>query len=201
MHCTQHWIYTIAGSLQVDSIVAICYLHYRGKDLRLLYLLMPPPSVCSNFKREVIMIPFEYLEDQKYYEDLLLHETHNNINNFASMFDFRPPEIKRKEFNKNRKRILEALRQKHGMNCMLKFDCCDIHSGITVDHLIPISSNKLNKELRNLKPEKGKKVKTQSFGSNHLDNLIIACSNCNNHKKHRILDHEKMAFILKEKRK
>lgn len=78
-------------------------------------------------------------------------------------------------------------------------ECCDLDSGIVIDHLIPLSTNKLNKELRNLKPDKFKKVISQSFGSNHMDNLIIACNNCNNHKKHRILDRNKLLEILTEK--
>ena len=83
--------------------------------------------------------------------------------------------------------------------CMLNLDCCDLESGTAIDHLIPISSNILNKELRDLKAKKGKKVKSQSFGSNHIDNLIIACNNCNNRKKHKMLDHRLMMSILKEK--
>jgi 5-methylcytosine-specific restriction endonuclease McrA len=50
-----------------------------------------------------------------------------------------------------------------------------------------------------MKAEKRRKVKTQSLGSNHIDNLIITCNNCNNHKKHKILDHDRMITILKEK--
>lgn len=145
------------------------------------------------------MIQFEYPEDQEYFEQMLLHEDIQDINEFSNMFDFRIPELKRKEFNRIRNQILERLKNHHGLKCMLNLDCCDLRSGIAVDHLIPISSNKLNKEIRKLKPDKGRKVKAQSFGSNHIDNLIIACSKCNNRKKHRMLDRDKMASILKEK--
>jgi hypothetical protein len=31
----------------------------------------------------------------------------------------------------------------------------------------------------------GKKVPSASYGSNHLNNLVLACTNCNNTKKHR----------------
>jgi 5-methylcytosine-specific restriction endonuclease McrA len=56
-----------------------------------------------------------------------------------------------------------------------------------LDHLIPLSSNELNKRLRAL-PRVGKaKVARQSFGSNHADNLILACKRCNAFKKHRLL--------------
>ncbi|MBK7431316.1 MAG: HNH endonuclease [Bacteroidetes bacterium] len=50
------------------------------------------------------------------------------------------------------------------------------------------------------KPLKGKKVATQSFGSNHIDNLVIACANCNNHKKHRILRRAKFLKNLNERK-
>jgi len=56
-----------------------------------------------------------------------------------------------------------------------------------VDHYIPLSTNELNKKLRNLKAEPGKKVKSQSFGSNDLDNFTLACSRCNGFKKHKII--------------
>ena len=102
--------------------------------------------------------------------------------------------------NRIRNKILYTLKNQHGIKCMLKLECCDLESGTAIDHMIPISSNKLNKELRNLKAEKGRKVKTQSFGSNHIDNLIIACNNCNNRKKHRMLNHDIIMYILKEKR-
>ena len=75
------------------------------------------------------------------------------------MFDFRIPEIKRKEFNKIRNQKLESLKAQFGIRCMLSLDVCDLESGIAVDHLIPISSNILNKEIRRLKAEKGKKSK------------------------------------------
>tara|TARA_R110002020_G_scaffold52867_3_gene148301 strand:+ start:103 stop:549 length:447 start_codon:yes stop_codon:yes gene_type:complete len=142
------------------------------------------------------MIKFEYPEDQLYFEKLLLHNGFSNIMDFANMFDFRLPEIKRKEFNRIRNNRLEELKSIHGLRCMLNLHCCDLSSGVAVDHLIPISTNKLNKVLRNLKAEKGKKVKTQSFGSNHIDNLVIACNNCNNYKKHRILESNEMIPIL-----
>ena len=46
--------------------------------------------------------------------------------------------------------------------------------------------------------EKGKKVLTQSFGSNHKNNLILACKNCNLHKKHR-MEKEVIQKVLKTK--
>jgi 5-methylcytosine-specific restriction endonuclease McrA len=63
-------------------------------------------------------------------------------------------------------------------------DCTEI--GVEVDHLIPLSSNVLNKKLRKMKGENKKKVPAQSFGSNDLSNFILACSRCNAFKKHRL---------------
>lgn len=151
---------------------------------------------------------FEFKEDQDYFEKLLSVES-QTIENFIPLFDFRPVTEKRNEFNKHRNKLKELLISKHGAKCMLKLSMCDMNSGIAIDHLIPLSTNQLNRTLRKLKPVKGKKVATQSFGSNHIDNLVIACANCNNHKKHRILQgrkfHEifeikKLKFSIDEKR-
>ena len=142
---------------------------------------------------------FEHAEDLLFFEGLLVKEKGQSIDDFQSMFDFREPQIKRKEFNKIRDLILSQLKELHGEKCMLSLAMCDIESKLVADHLIPLSSNKLNKEIRKLVPEPGKKVKTQSFGSNHLDNLILACNKCNNHKKHKFLDRDQMSLILKEK--
>ena len=147
------------------------------------------------------MIQFEHSEDKKYFEKHLLTKEKPSIEDFKAFFDFRPTGIKRAEFNHCRKDILSQLIKRHGKKCMLAMECCDLDSGLAIDHLIPLSTNKLNKELRNLKPDRHKKVRSQSFGSNHLDNLIIACNRCNSHKKHRLLDREKILEILTEKRK
>ena len=50
-----------------------------------------------------------------------------------------------------------------------------------VDHLIPISSNRVRKEL-GVKPLPGKKVESQEIGSAHISNLILACAACNSRK-------------------
>ncbi len=141
---------------------------------------------------------FEFEADRNYFEALLC-EDRESINDFKNLFDFRPVDKKRSEFNQERNKLLVQLLSSHGRNCMLQFPMCDISSGINIDHLIPLATNKLNKELRNLVAEPGQKVRSQSFGSNHLDNLIIACANCNNHKKHRIIEREKLMSILRIK--
>ena len=146
------------------------------------------------------MILFKHPEDRKYFEKLLLTKEITSLEDYKTLFDFRPPAIKRTEFNQCRRKILSQLIKKNGDKCMLALECCDPSSGITIDHLIPLSTNKLNKELRNMKPVKGRKVGSQSFGSNHLDNLIIACNKCNNRKKHRFLDREHLQKILSIKK-
>jgi len=142
------------------------------------------------------MLDFEYPDDKEYFEILLKCKNDLKIENFAGLFDFRSPETKRKEFNQIRSKILIELSDLYGTDCMLKLDCCDLKSGTAIDHLIPLSSNILNKKLRNQKAEPGKKVRTQSIGSNHIDNLLIACNKCNNHKKHKFLDPENLEKIF-----
>jgi len=74
-----------------------------------------------------------------------------------------------------------------------------LNSSFAIDHIIPLSTNKLNKELRKVKPLPGRKVLTQSFGSNHINNLILACSKCNGYKKHRLLTKDEINKIYNKK--
>lgn len=104
------------------------------------------------------------------------------------MFDFRPSAVKRKEFNLMRNKIFKKLVLKYGEKCQLNIHPdCSREEKFDVDHFIPLASNKLNKILRKLKPEVGKKVLSQSFGSNDISNLKIACKRCNSFKKHKII--------------
>ncbi len=141
---------------------------------------------------------FEFAEDQEYFEKVLCSKS-QSISHFMHLFDFRPVSEKRREFSNIRHKIRKELISKFGEECMLNLSMCDISSGIVIDHLIPLSTNQLNKSLRKLAPVKGKKVATQSFGSNHIDNLVIACASCNNHKKHRILESKMLARIIDAK--
>jgi 5-methylcytosine-specific restriction endonuclease McrA len=151
--------------------------------------------------RDTLMtaIQFEHEEDRLFFSDLLCGNG-ESVDKYYQLFDFRPPSEKRKEFNRLRGRLLEQLITLCGRSCLLGYEgLCDLDSGIAVDHLIPLSSNKLNKEIRHLEAETGKKVATQSFGSNNIENLIVACCNCNNHKKHRFLDKTRIQEILRLK--
>lgn len=141
-------------------------------------------------------LKFDYPEDKLFFETLLCTEG-ENIEKYYKLFDFREPHIKRHVFNKERAKLLDLILERQGLKCALNFDhICNLDSGININHIIPLSTNKLNKGIRNLKAEPGKKVKTQSFGSNNLENLILTCRNCNNHKKHRILYKPKIRELI-----
>lgn len=136
------------------------------------------------------MNSFQYKEDEDFFRDLL-GEYYDE-----KFFDFSDPSLKRKKFNFIRKEMLTKLLTKYGKRCFLSYECCDLKSGFNIDHIIPLSTNKLNKELRNIKAEKGKKVLSQPFGSNNEINLILTCRNCNFKKKHRILSKAEIRKIL-----
>lgn len=141
---------------------------------------------------------FKYQEDKEFFR-LLLCQNKEKLEDYSFLFDFREPKIKREEFNKIKKIFFSNLVKKFGKNCMLKYyKICNQKSGFVLDHLIPLSSNKLNKELRNMIATKGKKVLTQSFGSNNIGNLVIACKKCNSYKKHKF-EKDMIRRILKFK--
>lgn len=69
------------------------------------------------------------------------------------MFDFRSTATKRKVFNRLRPTLYLQLMQKTGKTCQLRYvGICDETKGWHVDHLIPLSSNQLNKVLRQMRP-------------------------------------------------
>ncbi len=139
------------------------------------------------------MNSFKYKEDEIFFKDLLGQYYDKKF------FDFSDPIIKRKQFNLIRNSILNTFLAKYSKRCFLSYDCCDLNSGFNIDHIIPISTNKLNKELRLLKPEKEKKVISQSFGSNNEINLMLTCRNCNFRKKHRLLEKDELKRILSKR--
>jgi 5-methylcytosine-specific restriction endonuclease McrA len=59
--------------------------------------------------------------------------------------------------------------------------CCTGRADV-VDHVVPLSSNRLRKELR-VAAEPGRKVPTQEIGSAHMSNLVGACKACNRRKQ------------------
>ena len=131
---------------------------------------------------------FEFKEDEQHFVSLFL--LIGGLEGNRCLFDFRPPDLKRKEFNKIRHTVFQKLLDEYGNYCQLHCheDCTG--EAKEVDHLIPLSSNVLNKQLRNMMGQAGKKVPAQSFGSNHTSNFIMACKRCNAYKKHRFPDVE-----------
>jgi 5-methylcytosine-specific restriction endonuclease McrA len=132
---------------------------------------------------------FEFPEDQEFFSRLLADGDTNQLDvAYSDLFDFRHPAIKRWEFDKTSKKVLSELIEKYNGECQLRLHPeCSVFDGLEPDHIIPLSSNVLNKELRKLTGTAGAKVLSQSFGSNHPRNLTLACRKCNGLKKHRIL--------------
>lgn len=135
------------------------------------------------------ILKFEYPEDYKFFLNLLSNGKDKLFNKkFKDYFDFRDPKIKRKEFNVIRNRTFEELKKKYGLKCQLKIHLyCSKIKKFDIDHFIPLSTNELNKKIRHMIGKPGHKVPAQSFGSNNIKNLLIACSRCNSYKKHRIM--------------
>ena len=132
---------------------------------------------------------FSFLEDRRFFANLLADGDEELLDEkFSDLFDFRHPAIKRWEFDKISKKVLAQLMEKHKGVCQLGIhpECSAMH-GLEPDHIIPLSTNVLNKELRHLKRTSSAKVESQSFGSNHPRNFTLACRKCNGLKKHRIL--------------
>jgi 5-methylcytosine-specific restriction endonuclease McrA len=141
---------------------------------------------------------FKYKGDKIFFKNLF-DFVDDNI--FSSIFDFSEPIEKRKKFNKIKKKFYNQLMLKQQGECYLSFDSiCDVSKGYQIDHMIPLSTNTLNKNLRNLKStDKNKKVQSESYGSNHINNLMLTCKSCNQKKKHTILTVEKYheIFVMK----
>ncbi len=134
------------------------------------------------------ILDFEYPEDAQFFATILSRgDIDIFIQKYSDYFDFRDPVLKRKEFNNIRNQVFKELVLKNGLRCQIKAhpDCSKIKS-FNVDHYIPLSSNELNKKIRKIKSLPGKKVRSQSFGSNDLKNLRLVCGRCNAFKKHRI---------------
>lgn len=138
---------------------------------------------------------FEFEEDQKYFEQHF--ESMNGLESNDFLFDFRSPLEKRKEFNSMRGMIFDQLIDAYGVACQL---CCHqdcTKTATVVDHLMPISTNRLNKELRGMKAVDGKKAPTQSFGSNDIKNFVLSCSRCNAFKQNKIPDVHLLQHVYK----
>lgn len=134
------------------------------------------------------MINFEHPEDREYFANLLANGDVEKLDrDFSELFDFEHLAMKRWRFNKIRKKILKELIEKYGNECQLKIhpDCSKVQK-FEPDHIIPLASNELNKKLRKMARFSSEKVEQQSFGSNNMKNLTLACKRCNAFKKHRM---------------
>ena len=145
---------------------------------------------------------FKYPEYEQFFRDLLCEEG-EDLSKYASLFDLRePPSMKRRELTRGKyKQAWDELEKRSSLICQLQFvEGCEMKNPVAIDHVIPLSSNVLNKHVRKSKPLiAGKKVPTESFGSNNISNSVLACAKCNSNKKHRFLDRERMRRILKSK--
>lgn len=137
---------------------------------------------------------FEFPEDRIFFEKIF--EELGSLDSWMHLFDFASPDQKRAAFNRLRNHTFSKLMESSHPSCYLKYP--DICTGEpeAIDHIIPLSSNILNK-MRGVKAETGKKVITQSIGSNHLHNFALACAQCNNHKKHRFLEPGHLARVIR----
>jgi len=135
------------------------------------------------------MQQFEYPEDREFFAHLLADGDAERLDSELSvLFDFRHPAIKRWEFDKTRRKILADLMRRYEGKCQLRIVSeCGTSGKYEPDHVIPLSSNELNKRLRGMKRTSILKVEAQSLGSNHPRNLTLACRECNQHKKHRLI--------------
>jgi len=138
-------------------------------------------------------LEFKFLEDRLFFETLF--QDVGPLDSWAHLFDFTHQDQKRANFNKIRDQTFSKLMAQPQPVCHLAYPgiCTEIPEAI--DHIIPLSSNILNK-LRGIEAKPGKKVKTQSIGSNHPHNFALACARCNNHKKHRFLEPAHLASVI-----
>ena len=115
---------------------------------------------------------FEYPKDREFFVNLLAGGDEKKFETeFSDCFDFRHPTLKRREFNKTCKNVRSSLLEKYGEVCQLRIHPdCSKEKIWEPDHIIPLSTNELNKKLRHMARTSSKKISAQSFGSNHPKN-------------------------------
>ena len=110
------------------------------------------------------------------------------IEDYPELFDFETSSKKKRAQTAS---LPEVIKYRGIDSCMIAYEgswentrgntCSCSGKAEVVDHLIPISSNRVRKEL-GVKPLLGKKVASQEIGSAHISNLILACAACNSRK-------------------
>jgi hypothetical protein len=94
---------------------------------------------------------FEHPEDELFFAKLIANGDVDRLRaEFIHLFDFRAPAIKRAEFGRVCKGLRASLLELYGPRCLLKEPgyCQGIAlppNGLQLDHIVPLSSNKLNK--------------------------------------------------------
>ena len=92
-------------------------------------------------------LEFQHPEYRGFFEGMLCRDG-EVLELYADLFDLGPVPAKRSAFVRIRGARLNELIGRFGIVCMLGLaPDCDVASGLCLDHLIPLSSNKLNKEL------------------------------------------------------
>lgn len=141
------------------------------------------------------MLSLQETYETQYFTKLLC-QGEDELSRFSDLFDLRPLAVKRAEFNRLAKAVRLELLKSRGDQCELQIaGVCLGNVDLQVDHLIPLATNVVNK-LNGVKAVNGRKVKSHSYGSNHMSKLGLACRACNAHKKHRILSSEEVRRIL-----
>lgn len=126
---------------------------------------------------------FKYITDKQFFADKMSNGNIDELEkHYADLFDFRTPSIKRKEFNAQRNQLMLVLYNRAGGLC----EICRKSKGTAIDHIVPLSTNVLNKRVRKLKTSViggiRRKTPSESYGSNHLSNLQLVCKACNRRK-------------------
>lgn len=143
---------------------------------------------------------FEHPEDREFFLNFLAHGNEQLFEEkYSQYFDFRNSEIKRKEFNSIRNDIYNKFVSERGLSCQLKIsEDCSKSGRFAIDHFVPLQGNELNKHLRGMKRTGIAKVPAQSFGSNHIDNLLLACSECNRAKSYFFWKHRYKVLLIED---
>jgi 5-methylcytosine-specific restriction endonuclease McrA len=155
--------------------------------------MTPKPSPCRT-------LTFPFPDQERFFRDLLCVPG-EDLSRYADLFDFRDPRIKDDEFGRIKRKAWIDLEKQYGRICQLLYSpLCTPENATHVDHVIPRKSNILHRKRTGLHSMgNGRKVPSESLGSNEMVNLVPACAACNKNKKHRFLNKASMLRILKTK--